>query len=735
MKKIFYSLFLLVAVFLVSSCGQDNIVDTKKENVDNKTVNNVAVSMDLSAVVTHPKSRALDFSTDANGFPTPDNLKVGSKVPVLCIFRSSDPDQPITKVMLNWDVEEDGIIRLKPTTSFNMAEGTDLTKEWYVMGVIGGTPYNGTSQVTESGYGSTQVTRLAVNGFMGHVSPSEKISADVPFIFGWRKLNSHPTSNFLSSQHAVQFQPMGTFVRVQVSNKINFNIKYNGFRLISSSPVKGDFALDDASIKANSATLADTQDGLEANNALYSSLLTFTGTSNNGQQIGNRGGFTTRNYQTALYYNDFTFSDGDVTLNNNGTDTKYLTVWMMPQAQNQSFYSGDLKEPKEFNERNSNSGELVKTFKTQFLLHSIPENSDNPSINMLPVLGTTDEFTSGQADAKIYKGNAYFRYTPLHYLAKTDNMNPSESVDKASYTASKWYSLAEVKNKRTDDGSETMPSNYVLPNRNYWQALIGYWGFANDNNHKSYYGTLAPTNFGGTKKTFLVATSGSEFVNANPSYAISLGKMPSTLKEPKAGQMLYGAHVYSGTYRRIGGSTNPQSNDKKFPVDDYKPDYTGDYQFAMRTQNGTNELEIEARYLGPNFVLDIADISDPIFWQTVRDGAPKDFTRYLAMAGLRTYKGTFAKNWIGDAVGYWINEIENNNTTVFTTAHASGNGTVTEQGNETYFSYSFNCISNGDFRTNGYYYPAWRAKNTGNTSDPTYTLPIRLIRKTKPFKK
>ena len=66
---------------------------------------------------TAPASRAIGYETRNDGFPTPvgifnDNgtseLADGTKVPVLLIFRSSDKNQPITKVVTKWTYKKGG---------------------------------------------------------------------------------------------------------------------------------------------------------------------------------------------------------------------------------------------------------------------------------------------------------------------------------------------------------------------------------------------------------------------------------------------------------------------------------------------------------------------------------------------------------------------------------------------------------------------------------------------------
>lgn len=737
---------LFLSTLLVASCSQDNLeVNNTTETTTNQQ--GVTVGMALTGVVNPAKTRTTTFTTNNNGFPTPVKPTQG-KVPVLCIFKSSDPTQPITKVVINWDVEADGTIALKPSTTFQLAAGSDLDKEWYVMGIIGGTAYNGNNVVTADG--QTAVTNLSINGFMGHTTPGQNIEADVPFIFGWRKLNSSQSARHLESKKVVQFMPMGTFVRVKVTNGMNTAMRYNGFRLISSSPVKGDFVLSDDAIRAKTesngaSTITDTDDAnLRATDALYSNLLTFTGNTRNSQRIAGRGFPTTTafagNAQTSLYYNDYTFTEGATTLSSNGTDGKYLTVWMMPQPQIQTYYQG-VEGNYEWNDRgNTSVGERTEVYKTQFILHSSQVNSSDPAINMLPIMGTTDEFKSGDVDANVYQGRAIFRYTPLHHMAKTDNLVPNENVASAPQSATKLYTVTEMQNGKTADGSEKKPDNYLLPNRNYWQALIGYWGFGNGNQFNSYRGVLVPTSFGGVKKTFMTYTSGVGTIGRNPTYALCLSKVSDKIENPRTGQLLYGAHTKSGHFQSIDGFDGIE-NDPRFPAADYPMNNSNNLQFAMRASFQTGGLQIEARYLGSNCVLDICDISNSIFWESI-GSTTTDLTRTLPMSGYHPLRrenpdnggsgNYFPLEEVGNVTQYWINERQGGAGYADFNSAAARTGRSSEAGNETYFAYSFIGSGAKTFTGAGYFNPVYQSSKTHVTKEPTMKLPVRLIRR-QPF--
>lgn len=228
MKKYIYSVALLFATTFFFSCSDSEAIVNNGNNIENKGTTGVRVSLDLNGNLSNSKSNSksrIGFTTDNTGFPKPKQYKENDLVDVVCIFKSTDNTQPITKVQTKWKVNSDGSLSLNHKNPFEMTDKTDLNKgDWYVMGVIGGTL-------------SADKNSIDIKGYKGNVKPDEEISdADVPFVFGWRKLSADANKKHLRSTRTVNFMPLGTFVWVKVTNKLGWRMKYNGARVISSSP-------------------------------------------------------------------------------------------------------------------------------------------------------------------------------------------------------------------------------------------------------------------------------------------------------------------------------------------------------------------------------------------------------------------------------------------------------------------------------------------------------------------
>ncbi len=166
--------------------------------------------------------------TKSHGYPIPlgifdqrgiDGKEIadGTEVPVVCIFKSTDKDQPVTRVVTKWTYKKGGNLRLAPTSTFEMEAGTDLTKgTWYVCGILGGEQLLKIAepQVKFNGYseGHTTISQAGKEVTWG---------ADIPYLFGWRKLEANAAKKSFKADKAVLFKQFGTIVRLRVESISN----------------------------------------------------------------------------------------------------------------------------------------------------------------------------------------------------------------------------------------------------------------------------------------------------------------------------------------------------------------------------------------------------------------------------------------------------------------------------------------------------------------------------------
>ena len=149
MKKYLLSC-IAFSVLLFTGCADENMPTTSTES----TEPGITVSIDLAAKLETPNppkgTRAPRFAigyrsnenadpTKSHGYPIPigifnersncaTEIADGTEVPIYCIFKSTDKDQPVTKVVTKWTYKKGGNLHLAPTSTFEMTVGTDLTK-------------------------------------------------------------------------------------------------------------------------------------------------------------------------------------------------------------------------------------------------------------------------------------------------------------------------------------------------------------------------------------------------------------------------------------------------------------------------------------------------------------------------------------------------------------------------------------------------------------------------------
>ena len=707
MKQLFYS-FIAVFALLFTGCADKDVVEAIS-NGDNQPGVTVSMSMEGDMGQIAPKSRAgvqsnpIGYETDDNnGFPTPvgifnqtgntgEEIATGTKVPVLLIFKSTTSGQPVTKVVTYWTYTKGGKLTLMPSETFTMASGTDLSQgTWYVCGILGGEMLPGNDQVKFNGYSEGQVARNAAGN---------KVTwgANIPYIFGWRKLTTNAANKTIKAEKAVKFKQFGSIVRLRITNNTGFNFKYNGVRIITSNILCGQFDLssfDDKDL-VKSADLKDTEDADVASAKSESYKKVFKpfkfyqrplddAAIENGLKNTNRfrlHGTYVKDYadekkgtlNTALTYYDHIFlkkQSGDNFDNApNGQEApSYIYVWMAPQQQAVKIYNGDEE---------GTGGYTVKNVaKTQFLLMAVPNgngtgNSVVPtSINMLPAYGTLATYVSGANYPA--KGEVVYKFAPLSYIAKHDNFGNEAQLSSTAnqdiaHTTRYLYSEIETK-------LSTIPSNYMFADHEYWRSIIpqffGFPAFRKDGSGnlrytKYSFGFVSPAKLPGWSESLLVFHSYAKAVADNGiSYMIGMSKRPDYINDGSEGQVYRG---YAKSSFSAAGQVSSGLNVTKWVGNN-------DYRYTIRWEDKNGAAVLTQRYLGPRFVLDIDDISNEDFWAAPKNydvTYPADVTRVFPYAGINASAATldpdrpagnttqgqtwwyFDNNSIGKGTQYW----------------------------------------------------------------------------------
>ena len=698
MRKTLY-LFVSFCTLLFAACADRDAIDSTLPNNGGK---GVKVSMSLegemqgdnaSHAAGAKATRAIGYETDDNsGAPVPigifdkglndgKEIASGTKVPVLLILRSTDDSQPVTKVVTQWTYTQGGSLALEPSETFEMKAGTDLSKgTWYVCGILGGEMLVGNNQVKFNGYSEGHNSR-SVSG--------QKITwgANIPYVFSWRKVDTNAANKTIKSTVPVRFKQFGTIVRLRITNKTGFNIKYNGVRIITSNILCGQFDLtsfDDKNL-VKSSDLHDTQDSeiASAKSSTYENAFkafkfyqrplsdnTMTG----GAQPDN-GWIKTKRFRihgnyipnyndekngttmnTALYYYDHTFETNSSGTNfdkvaNNSDAPSYVYVWMYPQKQSVAIYNGD--------EQGKGDSIVKKVSKTQFMLMAVPDDNGSAtgvvpsSINMLPAYGTTFDYKSGANYPA--RGQVVYHFAPLSYLAKHDNFGTAaqlESEANQDVAHTERYSYADVQSRLS-----TIPAGYMLAHHEHWRTIIpqGYGFSAFRKNidgtlyDKSSMGVVSPAKMPGWSDTKLVFHSYSKAYKENGktyAYMIGMSKKPDYITDDGEGQA-YQGYAKQPFKRVSSGITTPlnwiQNND---------------YRYVIRWEDVNNTVVLTQRYLGPRFVLDMDDIANEDFWADPSNGTayPADVQRTIPLGG--GYIFSYAK-FGANAAYYWYRVSEN----------------------------------------------------------------------------
>ena len=703
MKKLFYS-FIAVFALLFTGCADKDVVEAIS-NGDNQPGITVSMSMEGDMGQTAPKSRAIGYETDDNtGFPTPvgifnksgnsgAEIATGTKVPVLLIFRSSDDSQPVTKVITNWTYTKGGKLTLLPSETFEMKANTDLSKgTWYVCGILGGEMLPGNDQVKFNGYSEGQVARNAAG---------DKVTwgANIPYIFGWRKLTTNAANKTIKAEKDVKFKQFGSIVRLKVTNGTNFDFKYNGVRIITSNILCGQFDLK-AFNKAteggmlSGSDLKDTDDGdiASAKSASYKKVFApfkfyqrplEDAAIENGLKNTNRfrlHGTYVKDYadekagtlNTALTYYDHIFSkkasgDNFDKVVKGGDAPSYIYVWMAPQQQTVRIYEKQegVGAPKE----------TKKISKTQFLLMAVPDGNGTSgkvvptSINMLPAYGTLADYVSGANYPA--KGKVVYNFPPLSYIAKHSNFGTEAELSNAATqdaAHTETYSYSEIESYVNNPSK--VPAGYMFAHHEYWRSILPqFYGFSGFRNNGTTYncsmGIVSPARLPGWNETKLVFQSYSKGVRDDQgnliAYMIGLSKQPSYISNTGEGQ------AYQGYAK------NPLTRASSGAFESAPWIQNNDYRYVMRWEDKDGNAILKQRYLGPRFVLDMDDIANEDFWAAPKNydvTYPADVERIVPYTGIYDVATTkdpskpadsnegqtwwyFNTNTVGKCAQYW----------------------------------------------------------------------------------
>lgn len=701
MKKLFYS-FIAVFALLFTGCADKDVVEAIS-NGDNQPGVTVSMSMEGDMGQT-AATRAIGYETRSDGFPIPigifnksgnsgEEIATGTKVPVLLIFRSSDDSQPVTKVVTNWTYTKGGKLTLLPSETFDMAADTDLSKgTWFVCGILGGEMLPGNNQVKFNGYSEGQVSLNAAG---------DKVTwgANIPYIFGWRKLTTNAANKTIKAEKDVKFKQFGSIVRLKVTNGTNFDFKYNGVRIITSNILCGQFDLK-AFNKAteggmlSGSDLKDTDDGgiASAKSASYKKVFApfkfyqrplEDAAIENGLKNTNRfrlHGTYVKDYadekagtlNTALTYYDHIFlkkasGDNFDKVVKGGDAPSYIYVWMAPQQQTVRIYEKQegVGAPKE----------TKKISKTQFLLMAVPDGNGTSgkvvptSINMLPAYGTLADYVSGANYPA--KGNVVYNFPPLSYIAKHSNFGTEAELSNvatqdAAHTET--YSYSEIETYVNNPSK--VPAGYMFAHHEYWRSILPqFYGFSGFRNNGTTYncsmGIVSPAKLPGWNETKLVYQSYSKGVRDDQgnliAYMIGLSKQPSYISNTGEGQ------AYQGYAK------NPLTRASSGVFESAPWIQNNDYRYVMRWEDKNGNAILKQRYLGPRFVLDMDDIANEDFWAAPNNydtTYPADVERIVPYTGIYDVAATkdpskpatsnegqtwwyFNTNTVGKCAQYW----------------------------------------------------------------------------------
>ena len=676
MKKLLYSCIAFCTLVL-AGCADQDVAETNATNNDGPGVK-VSMTMEgemqSDAAAATPNSRAIGYEVkDNNGFPTAKGLydgvgasahelATGTKVPVVLIFKSNNASQPVTKVKTMWTYTQGGKLTLEPSETFEMKSGTDLSQgTWYVCGILGGELDNTNSNVKFDGF---------VEGYTPKDNSGNKTTfgADIPYIFGWRKLETNQAKKTIKTNHAVKFKQFGSIVRLKVTNNTGFGIKYDGVRIITSNILVGQFDLSSFDHVATS-DLADTQDGVlnDATSNDYKKVFkafNFTQRATTDAKITSLASTNKFSMHNDLSYYDYKFNDF-VTLANGAQATGYVYVWMAPKQQTINIYGTK--------EGVGSPVETKQISKTQFMLMAIPTETSAgnkvvpTSINMIPAYGTRADYVSGRNYPA--KGSVVYNFPPLSYIAKHSNFGTEAELSNAATqdaAHTETYSYSEIESSVNNPAK--VPSGFMFAHHEYWRSILPqFYGFSGFRNNGTTYncsmGIVSPARLPGWNETKLVFQSYSKGVRDSQgnliAYMIGLSKQPDYISNTGEGQ------AYQGYAKNPLGRASSGVFESAPWID------KNDYRYVMRWEDKNGNAILKQRYLGPRFVLDMDDIANEDFWAAPITGTyPNDVERIVPYTGIYDVASTkdpskpassdegqtwwyFNTNTVGKCAQYW----------------------------------------------------------------------------------
>lgn len=674
MKKLLYSCIALCTL-LFTGCTDSDVINT---NTTENEEPGIKVSMSMegdmqgNTPANAPKNRIIGYEVkDDDGFPTAKGLydgvgasahelATGTKVPVVLIFKSDNASQPVTKVMTKWTYTQGGKLTLEPSETFEMKSGTNLSQgTWYVCGILGGNLDNNT---------------VKFDGFVDGYTPKDNsgnkttFGAEIPYIFGWRKLETNQAKKTIKTKDPVRFKQFGSIVRLKVTNNTGFSFKYNGVRIITSNILVGQF---DLSAFDNVATsdLADTDDNAlrDATSAAYKKVFkafNFTQRATTDAKITSLASTNKFSIHNDLSYYDYKFNDF-VTLANGNSATGYVYVWMAPKQQTVNIYNKE--------ENNGSPVETKQISKTQFMLMAIPTETSAgnkvvpTSINMIPAYGTRADYVSGRNYPA--KGSVVYNFPPLSYIAKHSNFGTEAELSNAATqdaAHTETYSYSEIESSVNNQAK--VPSGFMFAHHEYWRSIIPqFFGFSGFRNNGTKYncsmGIVSPARLPGWNETKLVFQSYSKGVRDSQgnliAYMIGLSKQPDYISNTGEGQAYQGYAKNPLTRASSGAFESAPWIDKN------------DYRYVMRWEDKNGNAILKQRYLGPRFVLDMDDIANEDFWAAPITGTyPNDVERIVPYTGIYDVATTkdpskpanspegqtwwyFNTNTVGKCAQYW----------------------------------------------------------------------------------
>ena len=674
MKKLLYSCIALCTL-LFTGCTDSDVINT---NTTENEEPGVKVSMSMEGDMqgktpaNAPKNRIIGYEVkDDDGFPTAKGLydgvgasahelATGTKVPVVLIFKSDNASQPVTKVMTKWTYTQGGKLTLEPSETFEMKSGTNLSQgTWYVCGILGGNLDNNT---------------VKFDGFVDGYTPKDNsgnkttFGAEIPYIFGWRKLETNQAKKTIKTKDPVRFKQFGSIVRLKVTNKTGFSFKYDGVRIITSNILVGQFDLSSFDNVATS-DLADTQDGVlnDATSNDYKKVFkafNFTQRATTDAKITSLKSTNNFSMHNDLSYYDYKFNDF-VTLANGSSATGYVYVWMAPKQQTVKIYSSK--------EGVGSPDETKQISKTQFMLMAIPTETSAgnkvvpTSINMIPAYGTRADYVSGRNYPA--KGSVVYNFPPLSYIAKHSNFGTEAELSNAATqdaAHTETYSYSEIESSVNNQAK--VPSGFMFAHHEYWRSIIPqFFGFSGFRNNGTKYncsmGIVSPARLPGWNETKLVFQSYSKGVRDSQgnliAYMIGLSKQPDYISNTGEGQTYQGYAKNPLTRASSGAFESAPWIDKN------------DYRYVMRWEDKNGNAILKQRYLGPRFVLDMDDIANEDFWAAPITGTyPNDVERIVPYTGIYDVATTkdpskpanspegqtwwyFNTNTVGKCAQYW----------------------------------------------------------------------------------